>query len=60
MRACCVLYNIALDDYFLELLDQTQTAPLTQGVIRVMEEEDILDDNDAKIIKGTIVAAHFI
>lgn len=60
MRACCVLYNIALDDDFLELLDQTQTAPLTQGVIRVIEEEDIVDDYDAKIIRDTIVAAHFI
>lgn len=60
MRACCVLYNIALDDNFLELLDETPPPKLTQGVMEVMEEEDIVDDYNAKIIRDTIVAEHFI
>ncbi|KAL4149198.1 hypothetical protein QTP88_003191 [Uroleucon formosanum] len=58
MRACCVLYNISLDNNFLELLDETP--PPTQGVMEVMEEEDIVDDYNAKIIRDTIVAEHFI
>ncbi|KAL4104783.1 hypothetical protein QTP88_020059 [Uroleucon formosanum] len=50
-------YSIQVNN-FLELLDETP--PPTQSVMEVMEEEDIVDDYNTKIIRDTIVAEHFI